>query len=972
MAQIAIANILWRNNSPYGTFVAGDEVIVYWDDSTNALVVKKNGSTITSGNQIPVTFKYNNKTTPYYKTEGYFQNEICRSTSLMKFERISGFPYIVAIELQDHPTCAISDYVCNLVFDALPVITGATTATALDGAVTVTATSTQAIKYKLNSDFEYNDGTGQASGTFTGLGVGNYLVFARDAKNCHAVIGVNIPIAKTYGVKYRLEYYDNIAGFHHKTEIIEKDFVGSVTEVLGGDEPTSYSLRGEGANSRDKFNTLISGEITFKMTSEANEQYIDLYTNDPEKYRVRHYVDTGSGYELVFLGKMIAGSYQENYISPPFYVSVAATDGTPELDKLPFLDAGGNKIKGRYSQISVIAFILKKIGLDLPIRVAANIYADTMATTAADDPLDQAFVNCYRYYLKDIPTCRDVIDMILKPYGACLIQWGGYWNIIRTEERTADFDFRVFDDEGVYVSNGNYDPLKDLKNRVYSNRIVWQDRDQVLNILPGFGKLRLLYDLGRKKSILENGDFEVNKTAYYGSQVTVGAYLTTETLTEINLVAPDYTGFQIRATNTVYKTYEQLDANNVAIVLESFARGSYILSKSMTLKMGNTDKLQLAIRFAVTPPVSISTVQYVKVRFLITYGSYYLLDDGTWTTLETYLTFFVKTEDLNKYQELKILADNPDTAYIDGAAFNVKIMLAHVSDYTFTSLATFKALPTTTLKNGYRTEYYNATNILFYELRNSTKTADDINIVRPTDYNSGTNPYQWFLVYKEPLRSEGWKTKIDYVNVLLLLNGNEAPENNTIEQDMENDNTDILNEVLFHGSLVTTGATIPLYNLVVVPGSSQGNVFDNNFSYDLGWQEQTGFIAEGADIIYCGYLSDSVGVGLVNWQRDSRAGSKPLQNIYADMVSAQYNKPWRMLTGSFTGDILFAPIDTMNETMDGNRKYVPVSLSIDFKSFRFNSTFVEMTSTADADIDLVDPVADGAGFSTGFSLGFNS
>src|SRR5690606_3402998 len=103
----------------------------------------------------------------------------------------------------------------------------------------------------------------------------------------------------------------------------------------------------------------------------------------------------------------------------------------------------------------LIAYILKKTGLNLNIRVGINLYAVGMDTTDADDPLDQAYVDCDTYYINtNDPTLDYVLRQILESFGACIIQEFGVWNIVRVEERVGEYDYREFNADGDYVGNG--------------------------------------------------------------------------------------------------------------------------------------------------------------------------------------------------------------------------------------------------------------------------------------------------------------------------------------------------------------------------------------------------------------------------------------------------------------------------------------------------------------------------------------
>ena len=190
------------------------------------------------------------------------------------------------------------------------------------------------------------------------------------------------------------------------------------------------------------------------------------------------------------------------------------------------------------------------------------------------------------------------------------------------------------------------------------------------------------------------------------------------------------------------------------------------------------------------------------------------------------------------------------------------------------------------------------------------------------------------------------------------------PEFALYDKSMENKNQLRLDKIIMHGSLLTEIPTFYGDQLGKLPsdyGQFTNKVFINNLIAGLTYN------SAGFSIIYSGYLRNSSGTGYTTWVRDAVAESATLESIFQEMYSAQYNKPWRSLSGSMTGDILFTPLDTIRETMDSNRLYYPVAYEVDFYRNQYRGCqFLEMTDVTAATGDV------SAAFTTGFSLGFES
>lgn len=983
MADIKLLTVVWKQNSPFGGYVANDTVITFYDTTAKQFKVTKNGTTITSGNQIPQTF-YILGSTPdtYYKSEYTEQVLICDSTSKVKYERQSGFPYLSQTFLLNHPSCDIP-VVCDLKFTTLPDITNASTSTALDGSVTVTASSSNgAIQYSIGKDFSY--GSGQASGTFSNLRTGTYTIYARDAVNCRATVTFKIDVNTSYGIKYRLQY-ESADGTTHKAEILEKAYAGAIIDINGAVPAVIYRLRGE--SERDKFVSVLPSEVELSWISETEGEFNELYDNDPDQYRIQLTI-AGS---VQWIGKVLTNQIQERYVNAPYTFNAVATDGLAGLGETIFLDEFGNRLTGVLSQINVIAYILRKIGFGINIRSACNIYASTMDDTNADDPLDQAYVDLDRYYLiNDNPTCLDVLKHILEPYAAQIVQWGNKWWIMRVEERIGSFDYREFDSDGVYVSNGSYNPTQEIKASTAANRLVWANQNQQLRIMPGYGSVRVINNLGLKKNIIGNGDFRL-----VASSKSEG-YLDDKNVDYV----VDTTGWQIvnAADKPINVKYQTISEDNVALTLSSYEDNSsnYIISEDIDLKMGTTDRFLLKIRYKIQRDFQNYLNQivsykwyYLRVRFEISYGGYWLNEDGTWKDSVTQIVTHLTPDQANQWIDFEVNVGTPlntngtpSTDFIGGKAFNVKIYLPNANEAEYNSntssaaLAALKTKATSGYPAGTKASFYDIDGtytpsgytgkyLFYYELKEDTSAESLPNIIRPNDYNASTNKQVWVLQHiQQFITTVQTFISLDYVSMEMLSNGEKNPENEALEQSMENKNKLPIQKEIYHSSIVNNGKTLLSFNNTIRFTNDYGNNMNVAYSADNTWSAKKDYVANSADIVYSGYLRDSSGVPFENWERSAIGESKPLQNILMDSYSSQYNKSWRMLSGSlYSNNIYLRPISTLKETMDNNRLYYPVSIEWDMYANIYTVELLELFSVTENAA---------AGFTDGFTIGYTS
>lgn len=962
MAEILAHTIQFLDTNPFGDYVAEDVVTIYYDPTldptptsggTAGMVVYLNGSAIVSGADIVLSVQS-------YKTEsGAFPN-ICNSTTLVVPVRTMSFPYMNNFLLANWPSCAVTPGTCDLIFVGQPAVVNATDAVTSDGSITVSAISSETILFKLNYDFSYEDGTGQSSALFSGLLPGTYRIYARDEINCGANILVTVGVDNTYGPLHRLEYYVNVGDQQvrrTKIEIQQRAYSGSVSEYCASSNPLELALRGEGET--NKYMGLISMNANLSIISESNFQYVHLFSSDRNKYRVVHFIDEGGGYEANLTLNVVPQTYQEPYLFQPYPISLIAHDGLADLRNMIYAQADGLPYSGSVKVIKLIADCLKKTGIELNIRVGCNIYAEGMDTADSDDPLDQAYIDVKRFYLfNQAPTILDVLSYIIESFDCRLVQWANRWNIVRIEELQNQYDWREFDSDGDYFSEGSFDPVVD---RVVPGEegVHFINQDQNLEITNGYGKVRIKYDLGRINNILRNGDFTL-KSVYNSLFNNYSIKVNTDGFTIVN------TSYSLQ------ESYEQIDDENIALIIngdEDTDGSAYIVSSTYNVKMGAANTLAIKIRYKV--PAPIISLPYVKVRILVQYGSYYLTSSGNWTTELNRINFYVTEYD--KYIESEIIAVQPDGGAVSGYDFGIIVSHAWCYHFEYEGVTALKARPTVDLPQGIRTEihvnagtFYVGESIIYYELEENTDTESQPNIVRPDDYHGTSNPVQWIMkkrVFPEtlivlsssPLQVMNVSRSffIDKIAVNYLYNGTDVMDVVTLDKPGQVNNIDIFERRVVFGSLLETAVSNPVFGLKI-------GLFDTATTVTFNLVSQS--ILSSA-IVYTGYYRDVNGNGYVLWTRDGFAESKKLHEIQLSSMATQYGSSVKRLTGSFISTQFIGPLHTIREVLDNNTLYIPMSITINDKYNTFTGEFIELKPASSAG---------GSSFSSGFTFGFGS
>lgn len=975
MAEVLLYRIEFIANS--SGYVTGDivDILIETDDvvlgdADSGIIVKKNGVVAGSGGTIGIF----SSDPPFVQSN--YNPQVCVDGALLVFNRGIFFPYGYFSSLTDHPSCAVDPVNCDLLVVGSPVLVNPTDNTTADGSIQINATSSNAIQYKLGSDFDYGDGTGQTSNTFSSLLPGSYRVYLRDSNNCGANVFVNLVVTSTYGVKYRGEYDDEIGGVT-RIDILERGYVGALTEVCESGTPLQINKRGDGTT--DKFEPIMALELKIQLLSDTDQKFLTIYTNDREKYRVKTYKNG----DLKIYAKVLPQQYQEDYKAAPYIVSFSATCGLPVLKDYVLVQDDGQILFGTISLIKLVSYCLSRIGLDLPIRVACNLYATEMDQTDDDDPFDQAYIDFECFYLSgETPTLDYVMRSILEPFGATIVQWDGRWNIVRVEEMVRPYDYRDFDSDGEYVTNGTFDPVIDLNYPSnITGAVVFSNADQNLEVKPGYGLFKVLYKLGLRPNILKNGDFRLK--AVYNAETNQYAF-------DINK-----DGFLlVNGGYPIAELFEVIDTDengqqNVAYLLQGgsasnpLTGSAYLKSDAYTVRMGTNNQLKISIRFKL-PVVAVlagstafyANLPYIKVRLVVQCGTGYLTNEGTWQITPTEVVFYVT--EYGQYVEKEIIAQQP-TGFsgisTTGLPFTVSVYQAYAFHADFTDLNDFNDLPTLFLGEGtrktFRTDDYFTSEVypdklLYYELEENTSAEDVPNIIRPDDYldDSGDpnhNPKQWILKAKvsvTPYANNDVQFWIDKIRVQFLTDGKDPIDTilrskNGEEQNVEVDEKELI--IGSYSSLIVSETYLDTRFSFAVPGADPIKV-----------TTVTNILS--ADTVYSGYLRDVNGVGYETFARDGISESDKLHGIFLASRAVQYNGPWILMRGSFySSNIYFSPLNVIRETNADDRIFLPTSFTIDDKKNQYNGELLELTDVLEA---AGSDGGSGTPFSSGFSSGF--
>lgn len=252
-----------------------------------------------------------------------------------------------------------------------------------------------------------------------------------------------------YGEKYRL-FFDDVDGRQYKLDILQKDYTGAVSNLIGGADPVQI----EWVADEDIYNPIIGSRCKLDLYVTDNNVYDEFFKGDERTYKVviAGYKPTGIEYEegdilwnnvdfkwnsnlgglsyglKIWEGFLVLDSYQEFVTTAPFPLRLEAIDG---LGTLEGFNAPFNTTTTEKSAFYYLQQILKLTGLDLPIKIANDI-RKVGETDAEETVFHDIMLNDYAMFDEKLNhlTAKKALDNILRITNSRVFQEAGFWYVI--------------------------------------------------------------------------------------------------------------------------------------------------------------------------------------------------------------------------------------------------------------------------------------------------------------------------------------------------------------------------------------------------------------------------------------------------------------------------------------------------------------------------------------------------------------
>lgn len=215
-----------------------------------------------------------------------------------------------------------------------------------------------------------------------------------------------------------------------------------------------------------KFQVVRGTGCEINLISDTDMRFFNgLYHTDKKEFLVKHYIDGLVNWVGYLNSEMNRESYSESFNYP---VQVTGNDGFALMDRIQFLDDTGAIFTGIKSQFEIIQIIFNKIGLPFQeLRVCLATTSPALNIGAYSTILHHSYIDCANFYDEDgtAMTLREVLEAILKPYGAFITQTAGNITItdIHILATGLEMSFNCYSmTDWLYTNNITINPLKSI------------------------------------------------------------------------------------------------------------------------------------------------------------------------------------------------------------------------------------------------------------------------------------------------------------------------------------------------------------------------------------------------------------------------------------------------------------------------------------------------------------------------------
>lgn len=228
----------------------------------------------------------------------------------------------------------------------------------------------------------------------------------------------------------KLKYYTEFSDAYknrYRVEILNDSYTGPAGVMeLGGEAVV--------INRPQKKITepLFSMGATIQVWCNKNFEYADLFSTSEQTNQVV----IARNNEVIFRGWVEPNLYEEEYMAPPYLITIPASDGLAALENYYPERMNEKKLS---SLLMIIKRCLNCTGFNLPVNIVCGLNPDKNTDNRL---FESSFVELeslrnYKDGVYEYDNAKDLLEDILKPFSCRIYQSGDEWYIERIKDRIA-------------------------------------------------------------------------------------------------------------------------------------------------------------------------------------------------------------------------------------------------------------------------------------------------------------------------------------------------------------------------------------------------------------------------------------------------------------------------------------------------------------------------------------------------------
>lgn len=230
-----------------------------------------------------------------------------------------------------------------------------------------------------------------------------------------------------YGKKYILSLISD-RGNDYRVEILQQGYTGAAVNKSFGSLPSLSIEEGDGR--------IKGSSLAFSIQADAEGELSGLYTTNNKEYKILLYRNN----TLYWQGYLLPELYSENYVDPPYDVSVTATDQLATLKDVKYQAEDVQR-----SLLDIIKGILLHTKVDIPCSIHMQL------SSAYGALLQNSYISAANY---NGQSCYDVLNSILLSCNSSIMQMGNRWLIASLTDPSTAYTTNGISEDIPYISIG--------------------------------------------------------------------------------------------------------------------------------------------------------------------------------------------------------------------------------------------------------------------------------------------------------------------------------------------------------------------------------------------------------------------------------------------------------------------------------------------------------------------------------------